>query len=465
MSTPSLTHYALMIGFALALWGQRASADSQRDLARQHFDRAVALLKERNYAAALAELNAAHTVHPHPAVLYNIGMTHVAMGDAVAAARTLERYLEEAGPTVAEERRIEIRSVLDTLAGRIAKLELNIQPTGARIRVDGTDVGAAPLSAPLLVVAGRHELAVLHPGHQSETRSLDLRGRTTTALEIRLQVDPASTLERTRLDVDCSIPDATMYLDSVAIARTPISSVLIPLGTHRVEFRRAAYRPSRQSVAATRGTASLVRCQLIPSGQGQTGAIRLGVAAQGGRLWVDSLPARDGVWVPTGRHRVRLEAAGYEPWEGMVEVTSGKTTTVGGDLRRDVQTVRSAERQRTWAYALGAQGIGFGLLAGGLFLWNTDRYGDWRDRQDSLDGAWAQQPVSGGLVKQQTENDKLRESIQNFDRLSVGLGITGGVLFAAGTVLFLTGDDPSAAGAPLVAVSPSHAAARWSVRW
>jgi tetratricopeptide (TPR) repeat protein len=73
--------------------GERSAA--QREEARDHFQRGVALMQEGSAEAALAEFQRAYELHPARAILFNIGMCQKSLGRFTDAIRTLQRYLDE----------------------------------------------------------------------------------------------------------------------------------------------------------------------------------------------------------------------------------------------------------------------------------------------------------------------------------------------------------------------------------
>ncbi|MBE7482310.1 MAG: PEGA domain-containing protein [Polyangiaceae bacterium] len=467
MSRPATATVGVRLAWAVGLCAMLATSaargDTQRHEARAHFDRAVVLLEQKKYPGALEELEAAYALHPHPAVLYNIGMAHVAMGSSVAAAKSLERYLREAGSSVTPERRAETQRVLDELAPRLATLVLDLEPRGARVTLNGVVVAAAE---PITVAAGKHELVITHAGHRTDRRSLELKGRTVTSLQVRLDPAKSASRERVHLGIDCPVPDATVYLDDVAVARTPLSSMLISPGPHRVAFRRAGYAASEHSVLAAKGVESVARCQLVAKGSGKMGRVVLVGPAASGRAWVDGRELPAGGRVAPGRHRVKLTAAGHRPWEGDVSVAAGRTLTLGEGLVPTEETLRARATQRTWAWALGAQGLGLAVAGASIYYWNSNRYQTWKERQARMDEAWAKPPYRDpALMKRQVQNDDLRDSIKQFDLLSAVLAVGGAVLLTTGTALYLTGESPHATTEPAITATPSGIRGQWSARW
>jgi tetratricopeptide (TPR) repeat protein len=103
---------SLLLGVMLST--HRASAEEvlPRAMAREHFQRGVALAKQHAYAEALSEFQRAYAAVPHFSVLYNIGQAQIALGQSADASATLQRYLDEAGSDIDAKRRAEVEQVL-----------------------------------------------------------------------------------------------------------------------------------------------------------------------------------------------------------------------------------------------------------------------------------------------------------------------------------------------------------------
>jgi tetratricopeptide (TPR) repeat protein len=85
---------AIAIGIALATCAGSgdAGADAHAD-AQAHVDHATTLFHDKQYRAALDELNTAYTLDPQPRLLYAIGQVHVQLGECDQAATFYDRFL------------------------------------------------------------------------------------------------------------------------------------------------------------------------------------------------------------------------------------------------------------------------------------------------------------------------------------------------------------------------------------
>ena len=79
-----------------------------------------------------------------------------------------------AGDEVAEAQRGAARERILQLELVVATVVLDVRPLGARVVVDETDLGAAPVGRPVRLAPGEHRLRVTHPAHQPLEKKLSL---------------------------------------------------------------------------------------------------------------------------------------------------------------------------------------------------------------------------------------------------------------------------------------------------
>ncbi|HSU39470.1 MAG TPA: PEGA domain-containing protein [Polyangiaceae bacterium] len=172
---------ALALGVATA-----AHADEPRKAAGEHYQRGLELADRGDYKTALEEFERAYALSPNFAVLYNIGQADVELGRPAKAIDALERYLGEGKTKVPPARRAEVERQLGQLRSSFAELGVTTTPPGARITVDGAEVGATPLAKPLMLTAGSHVVAASRPGAETETRVVVVNEGQKTELSLEL---------------------------------------------------------------------------------------------------------------------------------------------------------------------------------------------------------------------------------------------------------------------------------------
>jgi hypothetical protein len=163
-----------------------AGADEARDAAGAHYARGLGLANAGGYEGALAEFNAAYTISPQFAVLYNIGQAQLALNRPTQAIEVLTRYLSEGKDRVPEPRRQMVEGQLAWLRARLAALSITTDRPGAHISVDGRDVGVTPFADPVRLDAGTHTVSAKVDGIPVLIRIVALRAAERQQLHLDL---------------------------------------------------------------------------------------------------------------------------------------------------------------------------------------------------------------------------------------------------------------------------------------
>jgi hypothetical protein len=424
-----------------------------RTEAREHFNRATALVNQGSLEQAVVEFQRAYQLMPHYAVLFNIARAYVALGKPIEAADAFTRYLEEGAERVPQARRAEVQSELLQLKAKFGDVTFSVEPPGARVSVDGKEVGRAPLSQPVRLVVGNHNIEASLVGHETVITQVNVVGQGHETIELVLRPLPEPDGE---LRVDCAVPDVSVSVDGQVVARTPLAAPHpVAAGTRRVTFSRPGYvSRERTAVFVPRGTTSLdcgvTRVVPVPNELASRLVVR--PTEPGARVAVDGMAWRASEPLPAGKHRVTVTRAGFTRWQREVELRPALTLDLVATLvpeweYRNAYEAR-ARRQRLWALASAGGGVALGAAALGAYLWNDHRHGRWNDEEAALHHAYsATGPVDfDALDRRQADNDDLLDSIHTVDAVTVVLGVTGGALLATGAVLYFTGDDPNRYG-------------------
>ena len=179
----------LLAMLAIAAGPSAARADSAanaRAEAKRH-DRATELNKDGQVAEAVIELKRCYELAPHHTVLYDLGEAYITLAKPVEAVWALRRYLEEGGTAIKPSRRAEVELEIARQKARIATLEIRGLPGGARVRVDGVEVGTAPLGRLISVGIGDHAVSATAEGYDPAEVQVTVAGedRRTIALTMK----------------------------------------------------------------------------------------------------------------------------------------------------------------------------------------------------------------------------------------------------------------------------------------
>jgi hypothetical protein len=344
----------------------RAQDDLERE-ARQRFERGVELTDSGQFNGAMVEFSRAYELTRNPQLLYNVAVTHEALGHFVEALATLDRYLAEAPPAVIQRRRADIDAALGRLRARVGTLAVALDHPGLTLRIDGVERPIARARAGLVVDAGRHRVALSAPGLEPREQDHDVAGGQTVVIR-----EPLAR-RRSTLAIDCDVPGAEVLVDGVVVATTPVlSPIPVDEGTRRVELRRLGYTPYSTVVDAV-GSGARVQPALAWGVQlPDRIAAHLVVAANEPNVVasVDGQRVRpDGADpIPPGFHRLRVERQGFFPAEQTVDLPPGVRSTVRVTLlptpAHRTEYLNTARLAHLASYA--AIGVGAGLLAAGV---------------------------------------------------------------------------------------------------
>jgi serine/threonine-protein kinase len=150
-------------------------------------------------------------------------------------------------------------------------------PAGARVLVDGRDVGKTPLTIPNLA-RGAHTVRVMRDGYTSVDRRVSITtGEPTATLSLNLTRTPApatraaspppaaqanAAREQTPLLVESRPSGATVFLDGKRVGTTPMSLPSVMAGSHAVRLELAGFRPWTASVRVVTGERNRVAASL-----------------------------------------------------------------------------------------------------------------------------------------------------------------------------------------------------------
>lgn len=148
---------AALAPLLLAVCLGRRSAVAQPapgDPVEEHLHRGVELRRAGRPDAALAEFDAAYTQRRDARTAAQLGLACQADGRWLRADSLLREALGVPGDPWIVRNRAALEGALGVVGRHLATVDLVGDVPGARVQVNGADVGALPLAAPVRVVAG-----------------------------------------------------------------------------------------------------------------------------------------------------------------------------------------------------------------------------------------------------------------------------------------------------------------------
>jgi len=126
----------------------------------------------------------------------------------------------------------------------------------AEVRIDGDVVDTTPLSGPLTLAPGRHEVTLAHPAFPAVISILQLAPGTMESLRVSL----AESLGFVHVHTD---PWATVQVDGIAAGTTPLAApIALRPGSHEVRAENPFFPPENTKVTVAPGETTVVQITL-----------------------------------------------------------------------------------------------------------------------------------------------------------------------------------------------------------
>jgi hypothetical protein len=333
----------IVLGALAAPQAARAGVEEE---ARKHYDRAVELVDDGQLEGAIVEFQRSYDLTHHFAVLYNIGQVYVSLARPVEAVDAYERYLADGGRKIPADRRAEVEKEIVRQKARIATLEIHGLPRGANVRLDGNEIGRAPISAPVRVGVGKHTIAASAEGYDSAEKEVVVAGEDHKAVELVLA----------KRVVESPAPPSVTYVVSAPPTASP---AVAP--APRAPLASAAVEPSTRPMSNVRLVGILV------------GVAGVAGMAAGGVCWWFTKSRNDeskANWStnPDRAATLRGEAQDYATAGNSLFEVGGALTVLGVVLFFLGAPDGQAVPPNTHAYLMPALAPGFaGLNAGGTW--------------------------------------------------------------------------------------------------
>jgi PEGA domain len=333
--------------FGLLLPGLPAVAAGKQTPAQQEaatrYGRGIALYKDGDYSAALAEFRAAYRALPSWEVLYNIGLCERRLykyGDSV---KNLEAYLAQGGPRVPKDRRDAVARELSEIRALTAIVVINVTGDPADVTIDGEAVGSSPFKDPFLLGPGKKVFRASREGDVSAEKAEEIVSG--TSVTIVLTPKPKVT-EPAVLSLESSPKGAIISVDGKLAGTAPLSVTLEP-GGHLVVAELEGYQTYSQEVALAEGQKRDLQVLLDPEvtakrrpfpvaglivgGVGLAGiggSVALNLSAQANAREVTDFFATGGTW-DARMQQVERNGQSAQGWSIVTGIAGGVALTTG----------------------------------------------------------------------------------------------------------------------------------------
>ncbi|MCA9624309.1 MAG: PEGA domain-containing protein [Myxococcales bacterium] len=423
-------------------------APALTDRAREAYEDGILLSRAGDHQSAIARLRAAKALSKHPRVSFDLALAHAAADDPVAAIEEMKLALR-GRLSLDEETVAKAREVIAEQAALTGVVILESPTKGARVRVNGREVGTTPLSAPISVRAGLTDIELTAPGRAPAFMTVEVKAGFQKNVELSLD-KPGSAVP---LNVSSKLPEAEILVDGERRGDTRSTDLIyVTPGKHEVTVQRLGYTSATKTVMAAPGGKVAVDLDPVPDPEAlreHHGTLVVDSVPPGAVILLDGRPVKAGeLEVAPGLHDLAFTKAGYLDLRRRVAVDEGGREVLKVELpptagQREAK-LAEAESDNAAVWAFGALGIGLTIGGISVMAFGIVRVGETKQEEEDVRNSTAcqfEEPTCQTAIEDAEAKQGVATglAIGGAGGLALGLGS-----FALSVYLFLNSDDPDA---------------------
>jgi hypothetical protein len=188
---PSLLPPVLGVLVALAGTAQaQSNGNGGRTEARRLLRAGNAAYERGNFSGALEKFEQAEAAYPSARIQFNKGQALRELGRPVEATEAFETFLDKADRITTKERK-EAQAAIEKLDAEVARVTIVTTPSDVAVTVGGVDRGTTPLSRPVVVAPGTHEITLGRAGFRPVRESVTVAGGESRRISVTLKLSEA----------------------------------------------------------------------------------------------------------------------------------------------------------------------------------------------------------------------------------------------------------------------------------
>ena len=225
--------------------------------ARRHFKLGIRLYQDTNYAGALVEFEAAYAAKPGPGSLQNVALCQKALFRYREAAETLGQLLAKHEGELSDGEKKAVRDAITELTGLVGSIVVNVEPSDAKVTLDGRALPPSELRAGVEVNVGEHTVVADEPGYARLVRVVSVAsGQRQVPVDIKLKATDGF------LNIVTGDPLAAIAVDGVTRAFHEWRGGVKPDTDHLIQVFRDGYESYESTVNVGLGKTLELKAQL-----------------------------------------------------------------------------------------------------------------------------------------------------------------------------------------------------------
>jgi hypothetical protein len=329
--------------------------EKRRTEAKERFLRGLDLASQDSWDAALVEFMASRELFPTRAALSNIPLSLRHLNRYAEAIDAYNELVQKFGTALSPEERKKVDEALGELRSFVGEIDVESEPRGAGVIVDGQQRGVTPLPSPIVVNAGTHSVRVSSEGFESFEAQVPVAGkqRKTVQAKLRRLAKSGNLLVK-----EAGGQTLDVVIDGAVVGKTPWQGVL-SVGVHAVMLRGEGDLGSLPGAATVKenetSSVTLVATKLDAK-------VRVEPVPATSRVDIDGVAVGAGIWegqLTSGSHTIEVYAPGHLPYRKPINVSSGRREIVRVALERDLNDPMWSAAFRPHLFVELTGGLGF----------------------------------------------------------------------------------------------------------
>ena len=228
--------------------------------ARSLFEVGVRYVEQERWGEALEYFRRSREMMERPSTVFNMAVALLRLGRPTEGVRALDDYLRMAEGAGEEGRRAEARRLLEPALASIARIQLQISPSDADVRIDDQVIAGEGAEREIPLDPGEHVVTLSAAGFETMRQRWSVLDGERSSRQLTLVALPPRP-ERGRLSVTTSVTGASIVVDGEVIA-TDSWIGEVPSGRHQIEVRADGHHAFRRVVEVLDGEALQVHASL-----------------------------------------------------------------------------------------------------------------------------------------------------------------------------------------------------------
>lgn len=231
----------LALALATSVVGAQPATSFQQSEARTHFQTGAQHYQNGQYGQAIEQFETAYRLFPSPVILFNLAQAYRSDGRLSESVTTFRRFLTTSERLTPEQRR-DVESTIAEIEASRASITFEVEPAGATLSIDGRAIGTLPLTRPLELQPGDHQVSIALTNYQTRRDNVTLQAHDQRLYTATLR--PVA--QNARITVTTTPTDATITLDGTDVSQGTATQV--EPGTHTVVVTHEGYVQQSSSV-------------------------------------------------------------------------------------------------------------------------------------------------------------------------------------------------------------------------